>query len=830
MAQLKLFLSTVSAEFRSYRERLRHGLTRPNVEVKVQEDFIVSGNETLEMLDDYIKACDGVIHLVGDMTGSPAEAPSLTAIKERYHDLATRLPLAEFLQAAGPKLPYTQWEAWLALLHGKKLFIATPTPGAGRDGGYLQDPAQQALQQAHLDRLKSVERYPGEPFRGHDHLAAEVLRSFVLDLLVNAGLSRRPQTLPYASLGSLFKGRQVLLNAIETRLGPIAEHAGVAAPVLALVGQGGVGKSRLAIEQAWRQLGRHCAVLFVQADSPAALERNLAGLCGARGLDLSEKDLTEQAAQALAVLNWLAAHPGWLLIFDNVDNEAAATAVESLLSQLSGGHVLITTRLRNWSGSVQVLDVDVLAPDDAAAFLLERTEGKRRAAQDDTATALLIGEDLGYLALALEQAGAYISQRRLSFAGYRSEWQQRRAQVLAWNEPRLTQYPASLAITWLTSFEQLGEAARTLLRRLAWLSPAPIPESLLEVPIAGEAANPGGAFAALVELEGLSLLNRSGEAPQFVLHRLVQEVTRLRQELAQEPHELAAALAWIDAAFVGDPQDVRSWPVLEPLESHAKAAASFAAGAGVTGATARLLNQVATLLLTKAAYYEAEPMYRLALGIEENIYGQDHPNVAMCLNNLAALLQATNRLAEAEPLKRRALRIDESSYGQDHPIVAVRLNNLAQLLQDTNRLADAELLMRRALQIDEASYGQDHPIVAIRLSNLAALLQDTHQLSEAELMYRRALQIDEASYGQDHPSVARDLNNLAQLLRATNKLSKAEVVYRRCLQILIVSMQQQGYQHPNLQTVINNYIILLQVQGFSEEAIQAKIGSLYQQD
>jgi hypothetical protein len=123
MAQVKLFLSTVSAEFRSYRERLRHGLTRPNVEVKVQEDFIGSGNETLEMLDDYIKGCDGVIHLVGDMTGSPAEAPSLTAIKERYPELATRLPLAEFLQAAGPKLPYTQWEAWLALLHGKRLFI-----------------------------------------------------------------------------------------------------------------------------------------------------------------------------------------------------------------------------------------------------------------------------------------------------------------------------------------------------------------------------------------------------------------------------------------------------------------------------------------------------------------------------------------------------------------------------------------------------------------------------------------------------------------------------------------------------------------------------------
>jgi hypothetical protein len=543
----------------------------------------------------------------------------------------------------------------------------------------------------------------------------------------------------------------------------------------------------LAIEQAWCQLGRHCAVLFVLADSPAAIERNLAGLCGERGLDLSEKALTEQAAQAQAVLNWLAAHPGWLLILDNVDNEAAATAVESLLSQLSGGQVLITTRLRNWSGSVQVLDVDVLAPDDAAAFLLERTDGKRRATDGDNATAVEIGEDLGYLALALEQAGAYISQRRLSFASYRSEWQQRRAQVLAWNEPRLTQYPASLAITWLTSFEQLGEAARTLLRRLAWLSPAPIPESLLEVAIAGEAPNPGGAFDALVELEGLSLLNRSGEAPQFVVHRLVQEVTRLRQELAQEPHELAAALAWIDAAFVGDPQDVRSWPVLEPLEPHAKTVACFGDGAGVTGATARLMSQVGMLLLTKADFCEAEPLMRRALRIDEANYGKDHPDVAIDLNNLAGLLQATDRLLEAEPLMRRSLQIDEESYGQDHPRVALDLNNLAGLLQATDRLVDAETMMRRSLQIDEASYGKDHP------------------------------------------AVARNLNNLAGLLRVTNRLAEAEPLMHRSLRILI-ALKQQGYRHPNLEAGINNYISFLQVQGFSEEAIQAKIGSLYQQD
>ncbi len=50
MARVQLFLSTVSDEFRSYRERLRHRLRRPDVEMKVQEDFILTGDESLETL------------------------------------------------------------------------------------------------------------------------------------------------------------------------------------------------------------------------------------------------------------------------------------------------------------------------------------------------------------------------------------------------------------------------------------------------------------------------------------------------------------------------------------------------------------------------------------------------------------------------------------------------------------------------------------------------------------------------------------------------------------------------------------------------------------
>ena len=65
MAHVRIFLSAVSSEFRSYRDRLAEKLVRPNLSVHVQEDFIAAGTETLDKLDDYIQSCDVVIHLVG---------------------------------------------------------------------------------------------------------------------------------------------------------------------------------------------------------------------------------------------------------------------------------------------------------------------------------------------------------------------------------------------------------------------------------------------------------------------------------------------------------------------------------------------------------------------------------------------------------------------------------------------------------------------------------------------------------------------------------------------------------------------------------------------
>ncbi len=492
--------------------------------------------------------------------------------------------------------------------------------------------------------------------------------------------------------------------------------------------------------------------------------------------------------------------------------------------------MLITSRLSQWSASVKQLDMDVLDLAAATAYLTEATANHRRTTNDDAKTAQDIAEELGRLALGLEHAAAYINNLGLTFAEYLSQWQAGAEAVIAEFDADQTDYPREILITWKLTADRLSEDARRLLDLLCCFAPDPIPEPLLQqVPDDFPVARPKQALAELVRY---SLARRDQDEPAFTLHRLVQTTTRhhLQQQGENDwSDNIAVALRWLDGAFTGDPDDVRTWPQLDPLATHAVSVCNHAEEAQLVGPedpTSGLLNQVGVLWMTKARHAQAEPLYRRALAIDEQSFGSEHPNVAIRLNNLAQLLQATNRLDEAEPLMRRALVIDEQSFGSEHPNVARDLNNLAQLLQDTNRLDEAEPLIRRALAIDEQSVGGEHPKVAIDLNNLAQLLKATNRLDKAEPLIRRALAIDEQSFGNDHPTVARDLNNLATLLKDTNRLDEAEPLMRGALAIFVASL---GADHPNSATVANNYRSLLQDMDVSKNDIDQRIEQLMQE-
>ena len=796
---MNIFISATTGQFKACRDAIACDLRATGADVRVQEDFTQGPGTLLKKLETYIAGCERVVLLIGDHYGAE--------------------PTAEEAPAGSPRRSYTQLEYFFAIgerLDGshagsKDLYVYFAS-----DDYLAQHTTGQSAEEAELQRqFRDSVYHTGKDWQKFS--SVHQLQALVLRDLITAPAARKPNNLPYASLGELFKGRDEALTSLHDQV--LSNRRGVAVGAAsaitqpagrAISGLGGIGKTRLAVEFAHRYEEEFSALLFVRADSTEGLQTNLAALCGTSILDLPEKNATETEVQAEAALRWLEMHTGWLLIFDNVDTVEAERALQSKLARLaSKGSILITSRLARFSAGIKQLELDLLTPEASVEYLIAAA-GRRRPSPTESTDSVQLSEALGFLPLALSVAAAYINAKRLTFLGYLDEWNSRHGDVLKWYDENHADYPMSVAVTWDTSFSQLTEPAKKLLQMLAWFAPDPIPESLLDVPASGEESTASETAAqqrdALVNLEAYCLVTRASDSPVFSVHRLVQDVTRSSLGVEDKQSSLNAALNWINKAFIGDPKDVRTWPTLAPLAPHVRTCATFADESGISEPTSRLLNQLGLLYLNRAEYSEAEPLMRRALAIDEASYGNEHPTVARGLNNLAQLLQETNRLVEAEPLMRRALAIDEASYGAEHPSVARDLNNLAILLQNTNRLTEAEPLMRRALAIDEASYGPEHPEVATDLNNLAQLLKATNRFTEAEPMLRRSLDIAEASYGANHPKVATRLHNLALLLQNTNRLTEAEPLMRRALAIDETSY---GPEHPEVATDLNNLALLL---------------------
>lgn len=636
-----------------------------------------------------------------------------------------------------------------------------------------------------------------------------------------------PSNLPGGYIGRTFVGREQFLKDLRTSLLKQTHTTAITQRPAATVteGLGGLGKTHVAVEYADKHRDKYTALLFISGDTPQKLQTGLAALCDVPGLNLNDNLPPDEAARARIALHWLATHSGWLLIVDNVDDEAAAQALTAHFDQLRTGHVLITSRLAIWSENVDSLDLSVLSPNDATDLLLKLTDKRRRRAIDDDTQARTLAALMDGLPLALHQAAGYIDEQRLSFAQCLATYKDEAAELLSWFNGLRIPYersdkiaPRPVLITWKTSFDQLDDDARFWLLVFSHFAPDPIPEFLLDSKPDATAevkTRHRAALKAIAQADKFNLLTRYDDSPRFKLHRLVQEVTRLSASDLERAAALAMGIQLVGEGYPGAPQDVRTWEGWNSLQPHALALCLYAPDEPAAEGLSWMLGELSVLLGTKSLFEHAEQLIRRALKIDEASYGSEHPTVCIRLNNLAQLLQVTNRLAEAESLMRRILNLDEAYYGSEHPTVAIRLNNLAHLLRDTNRLAEAEPLMRRALRIDEASYGPGHLTVALRLNNLAQLLQATNRLAEAESLMRRVLEIDEINYGSDHPDIAIHLNNLAGLLYDTNRMTEAEPLMRRALQIDEVSY---GSEHPMVAIRLNNLAGLLQATNRLAEA------------
>lgn len=570
---------------------------------------------------------------------------------------------------------------------------------------------------AHLQALPTDAR-PIVSWRSKDRAMADVaagIRRVIEDVpLLAASLPRTALpsiwNIPY-SRNPFFVGR-------ETELALVRHHLqGERTSVLtqAISGLGGIGKTQIAVEYAYRHHQDYKTVLWMLADTLESLVSGYVTIAGL--LNLPEKNEQDQVLVVRAVQKWFMTHTQWLLILDNADQ---LTMVDEFLPPVVGGHILLTTRAQATGTLANRIEVDTLDREESIFFLLKRAKALgpdaplSEAKQQDYTAAKEIVEAVDALPLALDQVGAYIEETGMSLSSYLKL----REDVLAREGRFSKEHPENIYTSLSLSFRQIkrtNPAAAELLCFCAFLASDAIPEAFIREGaselgrvLGPVAADPMKLNEAIKLLRNFSLIRRNAESNMLSMHRLVKAMVRATMAPKKCRLWVERAMRAVNAAFTCVENGV--WSQDEWLLPHAVGVADLVGSYSLVNEdTCRLLHKTASYLHNHARYPEAKSLYEQALYMSEQTLGPEHLQVATTLFNLANLCADQGKYAEAEPLYQRTLRILEQQLGPEHPETAEIMHDLGRFWEAQDNSEEASIWYTRALAIREQALGAHHP-------------------------------------------------------------------------------------------------------------------------
>ncbi len=474
--------------------------------------------------------------------------------------------------------------------------------------------------------------------------------------------------------------------------------------VRSISGLGGIGKTQLAIEYAYRYAHEYEAVLWVQATSREVLVSDFASL--AQTLDLPDKREKDQLRIIREVKHWLQEHSTWLLILDNADD---LNVIVDFLPRAVGGATLITTRSQVTGKIARRIAVEKMEMSEGIRFVLRRAkvleedEPLEKVSSASRIAAQHLVEELGGLPLALDQAGAYIEETGCNFLEYLDLYGQHRLMLLKRESSMPDEYPHTVASTWTLSFFQV-EQANT------------IAQLCKQYQLIGEEA--GRLFyEAATYLRQRARYQEAESLYQHALH------IREQQLGPEHPH---AAYPLNGLAILYDEQG--KYIEAEPLYLRALRIREQQLGPRHP-LVAYSLYGLANFYYEQSQYEQAEPLYLRAWHIREQQLGPEHPQLAYPLNGLANLYGEQGKYAQAEPLYLQALHIREQSLGLEHLEMATTLQDFAAFQEIRGNQQDACSLYLRALNIREHVLGTQHPKTIQIRTRLIAL---RHALGQYE--------------------------------------------------------------------------------------------------
>ncbi|KAL4915513.1 hypothetical protein BDW62DRAFT_203572 [Aspergillus aurantiobrunneus] len=652
--------------------------------------------------------------------------------------------------------------------------------------------------------------HKNKQWQGYAALAAAAYAKTLLEIVPT--LNERAESKRQANIkrhwlvpfhkNSRFVGREDEITRIEELInGPPSK--------IAICGLGGVGKTQIALEFAYRMRERMFdSIFWIPCTSYESFEQ--AYMSVAQLLGIRNVKATDAKNKVKAHLSQEQAGR-WLLIFDNADNMdmwSRNTGSESIplteyLPQHEQGHILFTTRNRKLAvmlASSHVIHVS--EPDsEAAVRILEELLVEKDLLKDSGVTvAFELLEQLAFLPLAITQAAAYINENGIDFSDYITLLQEQEADVIELlsedfgDDWRYKDIQNPVATTWLISFQQiqqLDRLAADYLLFIACINPRDIPKTLLP-----EATSKKKAIDAIGLLKAFSFI--SEQTGNLSLHRLVHLSTRNWLRRQQQFHQQISTTAMRFEAVFPDHNhsNQKLWREYLP-----HVLALIGEGDFQEDQHLSLVRRVGKCLNADGRYNEAAPLFEGILRVRKELHGETNFKTLNAMTDLSWVYSDQGRLEAAEELDIQVFEVCKREFGPDHFHTLDSMSNLASTYSNLGKWEEAEEIREHVLEIDRRVHGPDDPNTLFSMHHLASTYRKLGELTKAEELEVQVLETYKRLRGAEHPDTLISMNNLARLYA---ELGKEEEAKELSEQMMATRKRILGPEHPDILTSMRN--------------------------
>jgi|GEM_PF-7000384 len=524
---------------------------------------------------------------------------------------------------------------------------------------------------------------------------------------------------------SYFTGRTKVIAAIRQNF--------QAKKSVYISGMGGVGKSSVALEYAYKHKDDYDVIWWLNAGDHTEIQNGFKEFAIRKNL-INSDEQNEEAVILRKVQEWLNTHQRWLFIYDNADEKGFKEWLGQYLSRSGTGDVIVTTRCRYFSEGVTIV-LDEFDKSEALEFLKKRTGRVDVKAKD-------LADCLGYFPLALEQAAAYLVATPMSYEEYIAVFEEKLE-----HDEDLTHYDKSVYATLQMSIDRLErDGAWQMLNLCAYFAPDRIPLSLfVESKIFSETLKVNvDVYDIVAELAKYSLLKYDKDDHNLVyIHRLLQATVRRRHKY-EDTRWLNICFDMVYGVFRYEYGDKASMDAFGQNVAHVLEIARHAEL--MLDKTDKAVQEKIAVLYSEAGlgfyyggrYVEALEWLVKALAIRESVLGKDHPSTADTYNNIARVYGVQGRYVEALELYSKALAIRESVFGKDHPDTANTYHNIATVCMKQGDYDKALEWNETALVIYEQVLGKGHLSTRAIYIDIAEIYKARGDEDKAAEFYKKA--------------------------------------------------------------------------------------------